>query len=124
EGADERARGEREGRVADRNDVPSVEDGVLVGADAVEGAVPPRDGEGERTGEGDGREPDEAEPGDQPTGPGHALGPDEPVGAGFEFAGQQWRTPEDADERRRGPGEDVERLVHEAVMGLELARRQ
>src|SRR4051812_23588056 len=74
---------------------------------------PPRQGrrQAEQSGEGHGGQAEQAELGGQPAGPGGRLGPDQPLGAGLQLAGDQRGAPEDADQRRdqigQGRAEDV-----------------
>ena len=74
--------------------------------DSVERAGPPRHHEAEQPGDGHADQADETELDGQPSRAGDALGPREAEGAGFEFTGDERRTPEDPDERR---GDDEEK---------------
>ena len=80
----------------------------------VDGAGPPGHHEAEQPGGGHGGQADQAELDGQPAGPGDALVPGQPEGAGLELAGDQRRAPEDADDR----GRDEEDSDAEVVQDL------
>ena len=72
----------------------------------IERAGPPADHQAEQSGSGHGGQADEAELDRDPASAGDALVPGQPEGAALKLAGDQWRAPEDADQRGHGIQQD------------------
>src|SRR4030095_5491712 len=94
------AEDEAEHRVADRDDAAG---GIEPWGDPVTGRVvdavrPGGDRPAEQPDRRRRRGADDGQLGGQPAGAGDRLVPGQPVGAGLELAGDQWGTPEDADQ--------------------------
>src|SRR5207244_3712104 len=110
--------GEREDVVGKRDEAVLVEDGgrEAIAGRAVERPQPPADQERVGDRQGQGQRQERCELRGEPAQPGNALCPDEEVRALLELAADQWRAPEEAEQRRQHHEEG-----HQLAQGREAA---